>query len=115
MTNTAESFADNEASSGVRLTRPQFTCHEVDDGHIWNGKTIGWALAGEGRVYISGWLETTKAKVRADFPNADFVEDGFHIYAGEESVLLAGAEGYLRWVREGRPPYVLSADGQVTW
>jgi hypothetical protein len=44
------------------------TTHAISDGHPYNGKTVGWAVAGEGQVFIAPFLTTAMDKARAAFP-----------------------------------------------
>jgi hypothetical protein len=72
------------------------------DGHPYNSKSIGCAIAGGGRVYTSGYRSTAEAKVLKDFPDATF-EDSFFVEDGEVNILKGGVEAYRKWIRDGRP------------
>lgn len=73
----------------------KFTCHAISDGHLYNGKTIGWCIVGQGRFYKGGWLNVLKDRALLEYPDAEF-EESFNIEWGEEPLLKQGAEAYLR-------------------
>ena len=97
-----------------------FTCYRVTDGHPYNGKTIGWAVVGNGTSFLAGFLTTAQDKARKAFPDVKLKfqeEEGFSILEGEEKILAFGRDVHAAWERDGRPDgaALRVVDGKLTW
>jgi len=63
-----------------------FTCHAISDGDFYNSKTIGWAVAGQGKVYIAPFMTSAQDLAKLEFPNAEF-KMSYGIDHGQEYLL----------------------------
>lgn len=82
----------------------KFTCHAVSDGHQYNSKTIGWAVAGADRVFMAPFLSQAKDAALAAFPGETGEwSESVEVLQGDEEVLGLGIKTYLLWVQENRP------------
>lgn len=82
----------------------KFTYHEVSDGHLNDGKTIGWAVAGAGRVFLASFLTTAQEKALAAFPGeTGEYSESVGVDLEDVPVLALGVGEYHNWLRAGKP------------
>jgi hypothetical protein len=75
-----------------------FTCHAVSDGHPFNGKTIGWAVAGHGRVFVAPFLSQAREEAARNFPGEELsFRESFGVEDVQTELVdrLRGINGYL--------------------
>src|SRR5271167_2369218 len=82
-----------------------FTCYPITDGDYYNGKTIGWAVAGDEKVFCRGYLSQAKEDVLRQYPLASFIEDCIVIEEFETPILILGKLELLKWRQAGSPNF----------